>query len=172
VFPGAKLNIRYALIAYASVAVKTCCDNVTMTNVVFFDNGTNFQVGDRRIFVKDRVPTNYEITLSDGLNLTSPVQGVDYSKIAQKNYVPGRFYVLMPIAMGLAAVGGAFCFRWVDDVKNYNRFGPDDARFGTGREHFFKETRNKIAWDAGLGIGLSAAGLGLGGYTMYYTWKF
>ena len=171
VFPAAKVYISYTVISFASIGIRTCCDNVTIKHNVFWQNGINFQIGERSIDVRNREPVSYG-------TVHAPVNaglGTGYGAVTEneKRYISPWTWVMSAGTVALAVAGSVYLYRWDAGVREYNAFGPDDPRFTDAyeRERIFDEMRKRNARNARLGIGLTALGVGLGGYTVYYTWK-
>ena len=172
-FPSGRAEIKYAIISYAAIGIKSCCDNVALVNTVFLANGTNFQIGERQIYCVDREPISYEIT-QPLKNINSVIEGVDYDAIKGKKYIPARTWVLAPMAAAMITGGVIHCVKWSQYTKEYNNFAPGDPRFAdkAEREATFKDLKDHTNLNMWLGLGLSAAGVGLGTYVTIFTIKF
>jgi len=174
-FPSSNIHLSYTVISYASFGIKSCCDNVTLVNAVFFDNGVNFQIGDRRIYTKDREPVYYEKTPVK-INISSNPMGVDYDAIAGKSYIPARTYVIVPLAAACLIAGPIYISKWNRSANNYNDYKPGNSDYDRAsydqREKRFDQLKNESTLNAVLGIGLTSLGLVSGAYITIYTWRF
>jgi len=175
-FPTATATLKYTVISFASWGVKSCCDNVDLVNVTFVLNGTNFQVGERRIFAKDREPIYYERTVTKKINVNHNPEAVDYDAIIGKTYLPKRTFVIGPLAAAALVGGGIYINRWVKSVDKYNNYKPGDPHYDRSnfdqREERFKDLKSDITLNAVLGIGLTTLGVASGTYITIYTIKF
>jgi len=195
VFQGGSLIVNYGVISNASVGIKTCCDNVTLLNTSFYTNGAHFLVGDKRITVFDREPVNY-VRVSDRITEVVKTEGVkehkaaderDVAKKAVRTPPPAKvkserdwgvwgdkkFLILTPIAVGCAVTGVVYAVKWGSSDKDVREYDPDKT--GDSYSEATKklgELESKRNLNAGLSLGFMAAGLGLGGYVVYYTFTY
>jgi len=117
------------------------------------------------------VPIDY-VASSQTRELKPPLNA-DYKAAEGKMRLPQRLKVLGPIALGCAVTGAFYMGRWAGSAKEYNDYDPKAVGVGyaAGQERL-KELKGDVDLHTGLGLGFMAAGLGLGGYLVWYSITF
>lgn len=176
-YPTSTIELQYAMVAYSSTGISSCCDNISLDHVVFRQNGKwNVMIGNRVITVPENEPYTYHPVSLHPIDTLTITTVPNINKIMTKVYIPKRDYVITPLAIAAVIVGGIYINKFINSQSEYNDYKPsnnsyDNATSPQRKEHF-GNLRKDIYLNGILGCTLAAFGVTGIGYVTIYTLNF